>query len=407
MTERVVDRTALRSASHLVFLEQFACCGHHARISHRFIPLTLGHNEHFPYYCPMNVPRPSHSSNVHATPLSVLRGDADAPLEPLRAARVAVIGYGNQGRAHAINLQDSGIQVTVGCRDGGNGAKSAMSDGFKTEPISEAASGADLIIIAMPDEVQPEVYRELIEPNLKSGATIGFLHGFNIRFGFIKPRAGFGVVMIAPKGPGKTLRDRFVEGRGIPCLFAMHQDSPLGNSKSLALAWANAIGCARAGIIFTTFHAETDTDLFGEQAVLCGGMTHLILTAFRTLVEAGYPPELAYLECCHEVKQIADLVYARGLAGMMEAISNTAEFGAYIAGPKIIDESVERHMKELLARIQDGSFAEALNADHAAGFRWFHEQRAQLKGHPIDGAGETVRSLMPWLANSTRGHSAD
>jgi ketol-acid reductoisomerase len=203
--------------------------------------------------------------------------------------------------------------------------------------------------------------------------------------------------MVAPKGPGQTLRDRFVEGRGIPCLFALHQDSPLGNSQALALAWANAIGCARAGNIVTTFQAETDTDLFGEQAVLCGGMTHLILAAFRTLVEAGYPPELAYLECCHEVKQIADLVFSRGIAGMMEAISTTAEFGAHDAGPMIVNDDVRKHMKQILDDVRNGNFADRLRSDHNNGFRWLNEQRDKLKSHPIESASNEVRAMMPWL----------
>ena len=293
----------------------------------------------------------------------------------------------------------------VGSRPDSPGSSRARESDFSAVSIQDASGRADLAILALPDEVQPQVYEQLVAPNLKPGATLGFLHGFNIRFGFIKPRPDIGVIMVAPKGPGRTLRERFVAGQGIPCLFALHQDSPQRDAQAIGLAWANGIGCARAGVIFTTFKDETDTDLFGEQTVLCGGMTELVIAAFETLVNAGYPPELAYLECCHEVKQIADLVYARGLAGMMQAISNTAEFGAYQAGPMVIDDHTRQRMREVLNRIQNGAFANDLRADHARGFAWFNAQREKLRDHPIEAAGKSIRALMPWLAEQDHGKS--
>lgn len=329
--------------------------------------------------------------------LKILRGSDHAPLEPLLDKTVAVLGYGNQGHAHALNLRDSGIKVIVANRVDSPNGQLAIEHGFSLLSIEAATAQADLVIIALPDEVQAAVYEKAIAPHLRPGATVGFIHGFNIRYGMIQPAQDIGVIMVAPKGPGKTLRDRYQQGQGIPCLFAMHQNSPAGDAEALGLAWANGIGCARAGVIYTSFRDETDTDLFGEQTVLCGGMTQLVLTAFETLVDAGYPPELAYLECCHEVKQVADLVYERGLVGMMKAISNTAEFGAYRAGPLLIDHGVRRRMRELLMQIQDGSFAKAMRKDHENDFAWFNRQRAALRSHPIEPAGEVIRALMPWL----------
>lgn len=334
--------------------------------------------------------------------IKILRGNAAAPLEPLKGKTVAVLGYGNQGHAHALNLRDSEIKVIVGSRRDSAGRERAVAEGFESLLIEDATRQADLLIIALPDEAQPEVYQRSIAPNLHPGATIGFIHGFNIHYHLITPQPDIGVVMIAPKGPGAALRQRYLDGLGLACLFAKHQESPRGDSQSLALAWANGLGCARAGIIFTTFADETDTDLFGEQTVLCGGMTWLILAAFETLVEAGYPPELAYLECCHEVKQISDLVYEGGIAAMMQRISNTAEFGAHLAGPKIVDESVRKRMREILQAIRNGSFANSLREDYTKGFPWFEKQREQLRNHPIEKAGGTVRSLMPWLGSTNR-----
>lgn len=335
---------------------------------------------------------------MQPNPLPVLRGDTDAPLDPLRGKLVAVFGFGNQGRAHALNLRESGIDVLVAGRPAGRGCAEAASAGFRTARYEEAASEGDLLILALPDEVHGEVYREAVAAHARPGATIGFLHGFSVRYGQVSPRGDLGVVLVAPKGPGTTLRERYQRGQGIPALVGTHQESPAGDARRLALAWANGIGCARAGILETSFAHEAETDLFGEQTVLCGGLMGLIVAAYETLVGAGYPPELAYIECCHEVKQVADLVYARGLAGMRAAISNTAEFGAFTAAPRVVDERVRSEFARLLEEIRDGRFARRMIDDHAAGDRWFNAQRAAAAAHPIEATGERVRALMPWLA---------
>ncbi len=332
--------------------------------------------------------------------IKIIRGDDDAPIEPLRNRTTAVVGFGNQGAAHALNLRDSGLEVIVANhRDTPNGRR-AVECGFEPLAISDAVGRADLVLMALPDEAQPELYERHVAPHLREGAVVGFMHGFNIRYGFINPAAGVGVVMVAPKGPGTALRKLFTENRGLPCLFAVHQQvgGSATTAEAIGLAWANGIGCARAGIVPTSFADETETDLFGEQAVLCGGLSALIDAAFRTLCDAGYPPELAYLECCHEVKQVADLIYERGPAGMYEAISNTAEFGTYRAGTALIDDAVRGRMADLLTQIRDGTFAAALRADHQKGSPWFERCRAAARSHPLEDAGRVVRSLMPWLA---------
>ncbi|MHC4949141.1 MAG: ketol-acid reductoisomerase [Planctomycetota bacterium] len=331
--------------------------------------------------------------------LRIIRGD-EAPLDPLRGRTVAVVGYGNQGHAHALNLRDSGLRVVVAARADGDGGRRAAADGFEPLPIEAAVAGADLVIIALPDEVQPAVFPASVAGHLAPGAVVGFLHGYTIRYGLVDPPPGVGVVMIAPKGPGRTLRQRYEEGLGIPCLYARHRDTPAGDAEAVALAWAGGIGCGRAGIVCSTFADETETDLFGEQAVLCGGLTALVHAAFETLVEAGYPPELAYLECCHEVKQVADLVHERGPAGMMRAISSTAEFGAYRVGPRVVDDAVRARLRVILAEVQDGAFAATLRADHEAGFPWFHDRRRAVAEHAIEAPGRAVRALMPWLDGS-------
>ncbi|MCH8260074.1 MAG: ketol-acid reductoisomerase [Planctomycetes bacterium] len=333
--------------------------------------------------------------------MRILRTPEEAPIDPLRGKRVAVVGFGNQGYAHALNLRESGVDVVVGTRPNSPSFHRASTLGFDCLPIPDIAKNAKLVILALPDEVQPQVYERDLAPQLKSGSIIGFLHGFNICYDLIQPAADLGVILVAPKGPGDTLRRLYCDGKGLPCLFAVHQDSPAGDAEAIGLAWANAIGCARAAIVYTTFRDETETDLFGEQAVLCGGMSQLMVAAFETLVDAGYPPELAYLECCHEMKQVADLVYQRGLAGMYKAISNTAEFGAYRAGPLLIDAEVRVRMRQLLSEIRDGTYAKAVRDDYAGGFRWFMQQREAASGGPIESAGEAVRNLMPWLAEST------
>ncbi len=329
-------------------------------------------------------------------------------MEPLRGRTVAVLGFGNQGRAHAQNLRDSGVEVLIGNRaDTPNGRRAAAS-GFVPHAIADAAAAADVVVMALPDEAAPAIFEHEIAPNLRRGAVVGFLHGFNIRYGFIRPAEDVGVVMVAPKGPGDTLRRLYVEGRGLPCLFAVHQEARTGRgakagragggAESIGLAWAAGIGAARAAIVYTSFADETETDLFGEQAVLCGGLAALMRAAFETLVSAGYPAELAYLECCHEVKQIADLVYERGLAATFDAISSTAEFGAYRAGPVLIDDSLRRRLRTLLEEVRDGTFASAMKRDHERGFPWFEASRSEARGHAIEPAGQVVRSLMPWLA---------
>ncbi|MFO0828914.1 MAG: ketol-acid reductoisomerase [Phycisphaerales bacterium] len=331
-------------------------------------------------------------------PLRVLRGDADAPIEPLRAALVAILGYGNQGRAHAANLRDSGIRVIVGGRARGAGIGAARADGFDAAPFDEATRAADLVVFALPDETHADVYRRHVAEVATHGATLGFLHGFSMRYGLVTPRADLGSVLVAPKGPGTTLRERFARGQGIPALFGVERESARGDARALALAWANGIGCARAGIIETSFAHETETDLFGEQAVLCGGLAALVVAAYETLVTAGYPPELAYIECCHEVKQVADLVYARGLAGMRAAISNTAEFGSFDAQARIATPALRAEFERMLAEIRNGAFARRMIDDHAGGDRWLEAQRAAGKSHPLESVGAHVRTLMPWLA---------
>ncbi|MGI9013851.1 MAG: ketol-acid reductoisomerase [Phycisphaerales bacterium] len=311
-------------------------------------------------------------------------------VEALRATTVVIMGYGNQGSAHAGNLKDAGVDVIIGQREESNGWKRADAAGFDVFPIKQAAARADFIVMALPDHVHGTVFEESIAPFLQPGTAIGFLHGYSIRFGLVKPQPGCGIVMVAPKGPGTLLRSLFLEGRGLPALLAVEQESSAGNARALAFAWAAGIGCGRAGIIETTFALEAESDLFGEQAVLCGGLSELIRSAFAVMIEAGIPAELAYLECCHEVKQIADLIYSRGLAGMFDAISTTARLGAMDAGPRVIDETTRNRMREVLRDIRNGSFAERvahLDAD---------------KAHPFvddafEGAGATIRSLMPWL----------
>ncbi|MHC5113835.1 MAG: ketol-acid reductoisomerase [Planctomycetota bacterium] len=332
--------------------------------------------------------------------LRTLRG-TDAPFEPLRDRTVAVLGFGNQGAAHALNLRDSGARVIVANRPDSERGRAAVAAGFEPTSIEDAVSAADLAIVALPDEAQAEVWSQRIAPHLRDGAVVGFLHGFCLHYGLIEPPETTGVVLVAPKGPGATLRARYEQGQGIPCLFAVHQVGAPGpgapTTEQIGLAWASGIGGARAAIVPTTVGDETETDLFGEQAVLCGGMTELILAAFETLVDAGYPPELAYTECCHEVKQVADLVYERGLAGMMEAISNTAEYGAHETGRVIVDEAVRARMRHLLERVRDGAFAESLREDYRRGFPSLDAGRTALRAHPIEDAGRTVRGWMPWL----------
>ena len=327
--------------------------------------------------------------------------DKDANLDLLKEKTIAVIGYGSQGHAHANNLKDSGVNVILGLRDGSGSAEKASEAGFEVLSNAEAAAKADMVMFLIPDEFQGKTYAEDIEPNLKEGATIAFAHGFNIHYGQIKPRSDLDVVMIAPKGPGHTVRGQYNIGAGVPCLVAIQQDAS-GDALANSIAYASAIGGGRAGIIKTTFKDETETDLFGEQAVLCGGLTSLIRAGYETLTEAGYPPEMAYFECVHEVKLIVDLIYEGGLANMRYSISNTAEYGDYTSGPKVVTEDAKKAMKEVLDRIQSGEFAEEFVADarqsnSEAGGPVMESHRKESREHPIEKVGAELRGMMPWI----------
>jgi len=322
--------------------------------------------------------------------------DDDADLAHIQDKTVAVLGYGSQGHAHALNLKDSGVNVIVGLRKGSSSWKKAEQAGLEVMEIEKAVQAADFVMILLPDERQAEVWRQKIEPNLREGATVGFAHGLNIHFQLIQPRGDLDVVMIAPKGPGHLVRHTFTEGGGVPCLVAVHQDVS-GAARETALAYAKAIGGTRAGVIETTFRDECETDLFGEQAVLCGGLTALITAGFEVLVEAGYPPEMAYFECLHEMKLIVDLIYEGGIANMRYSISNTAEYGDMTVGPKIIDEHVKENMRKALKEIQDGSFVRDFIADMQAGGIKMNALRRLAAEHEIEKVGERLRAMMSWI----------
>ncbi|MDM8289266.1 ketol-acid reductoisomerase [Slackia piriformis] len=310
--------------------------------------------------------------------------------------KIAIIGYGSQGHAHALNLKDSGCDVRVGLREGSSSWEAAEEAGLKVCSMDQAAEEADLIMILTPDETQPKVYEEHIAAHLQDGDTLAFAHGFNIHYGYIKAPEGVNVIMCAPKGPGHIVRRQYTEGSGVPCLACVAQDAT-GDAWDIALAYAWGVGGARSGIIKATFAEETEEDLFGEQAVLCGGLVELVKAGFETLVEAGYPPELAYFECYHEMKMIVDLMYESGIHFMNYSISNTAEYGEYCAGPKVINEESRRAMKEILARIQDGSFAHEFVEDCNNGHAWLLEQREKINQHPIETTGEHIRSMFSWV----------
>jgi ketol-acid reductoisomerase len=326
--------------------------------------------------------------------------DKDGSLHPLAGKTVAVIGYGSQGHAHAQNLRDSGVKVIVANRRDSKNGQLAIEHGFDPmsveDAVKQAAGAKGLIIITLPDEVQPDVYAKSIAPHLQAGATLGCTHGFNIHFKTIAPPKDVNVIMVAPKGPGHTVRSEYERGGGVPCLLAVHQDAT-GDARETALAWAIGVGGGRSGIIVTNFKDECETDLFGEQNVLCGGLSELIKAGFETLVEAGYPPELAYFEVCHEVKLIVDLVVRGGLSYMRYSISNTAEFGDYHTGPKVIDASVKERMKKSLKDIQDGTFAKTFRGDYENGFKWFLAQREKEKQHGVEVTGRKLRAMMPWI----------
>ncbi|NPA29061.1 MAG: ketol-acid reductoisomerase [Epsilonproteobacteria bacterium] len=322
--------------------------------------------------------------------------DKDCDLSLIRSKKVAMIGFGSQGHAHAENLRDSGVEVVVGLKEGGSSWKKAQAKGFTVLPVADAVKEADVVVILLPDEVQKEVYDKEIAPNLKSGATISFGHGFNIHYGRIQPADDINVMMVAPKAPGHTVRSEFVKGGGIPDLIAVAQD-PSGNTKELALSYASAIGGGRTGIIETTFKDETETDLFGEQAVLCGGVSALIQAGFETLVEAGYPEEMAYFECLHEMKLIVDLIFEGGIADMRYSISNTAEYGDMVSGPRVINDESRKAMKEILKEIQNGKFAKDFILEGQAGYPRMNAERNNLKNHPIEVTGRRLRAMMPWI----------
>ena len=322
--------------------------------------------------------------------------DKDGSINALRGKTVAVLGYGSQGHAHAQNLRDSGVSVIVANRKDSANGKLAMEHGFDPLPVDEAVTRADLVIMTLPDEVQPEVFVRSVAPNLSPGMALGATHGFNIHFKTIAPPKDVDVIMVAPKGPGHTVRSEFERGGGVPCLLAIHQDAS-GGAFDTAMAWAIGIGGGRAGILKTTFKDECETDLFGEQTVLCGGLSELIKKGFEVLTEAGYPPELAYFEVCHELKLIIDLIIRGGLNYMRYSISNTAEFGDYHTGPKIIDAATKDRMKAALKAIQSGEFAKTFRGDYEKGFPWFKAARERDRNHPVEKIGKELRAMMPWL----------
>ena len=322
--------------------------------------------------------------------------DKDANLDILKGKKIAVLGYGSQGHAHANNLKDSGMDVVVGLREGSNSIAKAQQAGLTVASIADAVAQSDIVMVLLPDENQAAIYESDIRDNLKQGASLAFAHGLNIHFDYIKPREDIDVFMTAPKGPGHLVRSTYNEGGGVPCLVAVAQDSS-GNALETAIAYASAVGGGRAGIIETTFKDETETDLFGEQAVLCGGTTALVQAGFETLVEAGYPPEMAYFECLHELKLIVDLMYEGGIANMRYSISNTAEFGDLTRGPRIVNEQTKAEMKKILEEIQSGQYVKEFFEDNAQGGKVFPELRARGAAHQIEEVGAKLRGMMPWI----------
>jgi ketol-acid reductoisomerase len=323
--------------------------------------------------------------------------DRDADVNLIKTKKVAIIGYGSQGHAHAQNLRDSGAKnIVVAEREGNDNWKKAKAAGFEVMSAAEAAAQADVVMVLTPDEIQANIYRSELHDNMKKNAAIAFAHGFNIHFRLIEPREDLDIFMIAPKGPGHTVRAEYERGAGVPCLLAVERDVS-GNAHEVGLSYACAIGGGRSGVIETTFTEECETDLFGEQVVLCGGLTSLILAGYETLVEAGYAPEMAYFECLHEVKLIVDLIYEGGIANMRYSISNTAEYGDYVSGPRLIDEDVKAKMKGILADIQSGAFAKEWMLENQVGQPGFKALRRRAAAHPIEEVGERLRDMMPWI----------
>jgi len=322
--------------------------------------------------------------------------DKDANLDIIKSKKVAIIGFGSQGHAHALNLKDSGVDVVVALRPGSSSAAKAEAQGLKVVSVAEAAKSSDLVMVLTPDEFQSVLYTEELAPNLKQGATLAFAHGFAIHYNQVTPRADLNVIMIAPKAPGHTVRSEFVRGGGIPDLIAIHQDAT-GDAKDICLSYASAIGGGRTGVIETTFKDETETDLFGEQAVLCGGAVELVKAGFETLTEAGYAPEMAYFECMHELKLIVDLMYEGGIANMNYSISNNAEYGEYVTGPKVINDESRKAMKEALHNIQTGEYAKQFILEGATNYASMTAARRNNAAHPIEQTGAKLRSMMPWI----------
>ncbi len=322
--------------------------------------------------------------------------EKDADLSLIKKKKVAIVGYGSQGHAHANNLKDSGVKVTVGLRKDGASWNKAKAAGLTVKEVGAAVKDADVVMILVPDEQQPDVYRNEIAPNIKKGATLAFAHGFNIHYNQIVPRADLDVIMIAPKGPGHTVRSTYLQGGGVPSLIAVYQDKS-GKAKDIALAYAAANGGARAGVIETNFREETETDLFGEQAVLCGGAVELVKMGFETLTEAGYAPEMAYFECLHELKLIVDLIYEGGIANMNYSISNNAEYGEYVTGPKVINEQSRAAMREALNNIQTGDYAKRFILEGRTNYPEMTARRRLNAEHPIEVVGEKLRDMMPWI----------
>jgi len=322
--------------------------------------------------------------------------DNDADLALIQGMRVAIIGYGSQGHAHANNLQDSGVDVVVGLRPGSTSEAKARNAGLSVQAVADAVKGADVVMILVPDEHQARLYRDVVVDNIKEGAALAFAHGFNIHYGQIEPRADLDVIMIAPKGPGHLVRSTYTQGGGVPSLIAVDQDAS-GRAKEIALSYASANGGGRAGVIETSFREETETDLFGEQAVLCGGATALVQAGFETLVEAGYAPEMAYFECLHELKLIVDLMYEGGIANMRYSISNTAEYGDLTRGPRVITDQTRAEMKRILTEIQNGEFAREFILENQAGAATLKAKRRIGREHPIETVGQRLRDMMPWI----------
>ncbi len=322
--------------------------------------------------------------------------DKDADLSLIQGKQVAILGYGSQGHAHALNLKESGVQVRVGLREGSTSVAKAKNAGLTVLSPEQAVREADLVMVLVPDEHQAQLYTDVIAPNLKQGGGLAFAHGFNIHFGQIEPRADLDVFMIAPKGPGHLVRNTYTQGGGVPCLIAIHADRS-GTARDIALAYASAIGGGRAGVIETNFREETETDLFGEQAVLCGGASALVMAGFETLVEAGYAPEMAYFECLHELKLIVDLMYEGGIANMRYSISNTAEYGDFTRGPRIVTDETRAEMRRILKEIQTGQFARDFIAENRAGAPMLKAMRRLGQEHPIEQVGGKLRDMMPWI----------